>query len=79
MAAKTNMPARAEIPADELAAIVADIEAKNDLTATGRAVTEVDTNTIVEDRTDAPADSLEDAVEVETVTLDDGTILEHRR
>lgn len=49
--------------------------AKDDLTATGRKNTEVATQTVVEDRTEAPAQRIVKEYKSETRELDGGTIL----
>lgn len=56
--------------------VVIDPSLLNDLERAGRAQTRVETNTVYEDRTDAPADQLRKEYEVKSETLGDGTILE---
>lgn len=51
-------------------------KARNDLVASGRVETQVETQTVVEDHTEAPADARPVNYKVERVELGDGTILE---
>lgn len=63
------------IPADEVAELVAAQE-ENDLTRSGRTKTKVDTATVVEDRTEAPARLASGKVKVASRKLDNGTVLQ---
>lgn len=71
MARNNGNTAISAIPADEIAEVIA----ANDLTASGRSVTLVDTNTVVEDRTEASGDDALVEYHSEDSQLDGGTVL----
>jgi hypothetical protein len=76
MANRNNAPAIEGLSAEDIAEAVAQVEAaKTDLSVSGRSETVVDTNTVVEDYTSAPAEEVELEYEVSEESLDGGTVL----
>lgn len=71
MARNNSEASIAAIPADEIAEVIA----ANDIAKSGRSATVVDTNTVVEDRTEAAVEDAEREYAVEHIELDGGTTL----